>query len=122
MSWFKKKAICPQVNEDGTTELDESCFDESVMASPRATVMFYRTTCSHSINMIPVFAELCNDLKDKMKFCRVSTPTNMPLARKYEVKNTPTFVIFNSGTVSASIVGEKTKDFLRGEIERSFDR
>ena len=122
MSWFKKKEVCPHANEDGTVELDEGCFDDFIRSNPKVMVMFYRTTCSHSINMIPVFAELCNDLKDKVKFCRVSTPTNMPLARKYEVKNTPTFVIFNSGKVSASIVGEKTNDFLRGEIERSFDR
>jgi thioredoxin 1 len=120
MSWFKKKAICPHVNEDGTTELDESCFNESIMASPRAMVMFYRTTCSHSVNMLPVYAELGQDLKDNMRFFRVSTPTNMTLVRKYDIKSTPTFVIFNSGKVSASIVGEKTKDYLKGEIERSF--
>jgi thioredoxin 1 len=120
MSWFKKKAACPHLNEDGTTELDESCFDESIMASPRAMVMFYRTTCSHSVTMLPVYAELSKDLKDGMRFFRVSTPTNMNLVRKYEVKGTPTFVIFNSGKAIGSFVGEKTKDFLKGEIESSF--
>jgi thioredoxin 1 len=120
MSWFKKKDVCPHANEDGTVELDESCFDDFIKSNPKVMVMFYRTTCSHSVNMIPVYAEVSNDLKDKMKFCRVSTPTNMPLVKKYEVKSTPTFMIFNDGKASASIVGEKTKDFLKGEIERSF--
>lgn len=119
MPFFRKKTVCPQMNKDGTIELDESCFDEFVANNSKVVVMFNRSTCSHSVKMNPIFIDLCTEMKEGMKFCKVSTPTNMNLVNRYEVKGTPTFVIFNSGKKIVSIVGERTKEFLKAEIERA---
>jgi thioredoxin 1 len=118
MSFFRKKTIFPQINNDGTIELDESCFDEFVAKNSKVVVMFYRSTCSHSVKMNPIFIDLCTEMKEGMKFCKVSTPTNMELVNRYEIKGTPTFVIVNNGKKIISIVGERTKEFLKAEIER----
>jgi thiol-disulfide isomerase/thioredoxin len=121
MSFFRKKPSCPQFNEDGTIDLDERCFDDFMAGNPKVVVMFHRTTCGHSVNMYPIFLDLCREMKE-VKFCKVSTPTNMSLVHRYEVKGTPTFTIIINGKRVGSMTGETKKDLLKAEIERALSQ
>ena len=117
MSFFHKKTVCPHTNPDGTIDLDESCFDEFVRNNPKVVVMFHRSTCSHSVNMYPIFSDLSKEMTE-LKFCKVSTPTNMNLVHKYDIKGTPTFMMIMNGESAKSMTGEITKELLKAEIER----
>ena len=114
--FWKKKPSYPQLDEDGTVNLDERTFDEFVTKNPKVVVMFHRTTCGHSVNMYPVFSELRGEMTE-VKFIKVSTPTNMSLVHKYDVKGTPTFMMMVNGKNVKSLTGEISKEILRAEIE-----
>jgi|GEM_PF-2029905 len=122
MPLFGKKKVGPSLNKDGTVELDSACMDEYIAKNPRAVVMFYRSTCGHCMIMEPIFAQLCSEMKGLLSFCKVSTPTNMELVKRHSIKGTPTFVLFVDGKEAGSIVGERTKEALKAEIERHLNR
>jgi thioredoxin 1 len=118
MPLFGKKAVGPTLNRDGTMELDASGFDDFVAKNPRLVVMFYRSTCSHSMKMDPIYVQLCSEMKGLIGFCKVSTPANMELVRRFTIKSTPTFVFYIGGKEMGRAVGERTKEALKAEIER----
>jgi thioredoxin len=119
MSLFRKKTVCPSLNKDGTMELDESCFDEFMIKHPKSVIMFYRSTCPHSQKMEPLYSDLCSEMKDRIQFCKVSTPNNMGLVKRFSVKGTPTFVVIIDGKPMSSLAGEKSKDQLKTELEKN---
>jgi thioredoxin 1 len=121
MSLFRRKSIGPALNKDGTTELEARCFDEFIANNHRIVIMFYRSTCGHCMIMDPIYVQLCSEMKASIGFCKVSTPTNMELVRRYSIQGTPTFVVLVNGKVTGSIVGERTKEALKAEIERCIE-
>lgn len=118
MSFFKRKAKGPIESKDGITELDSSSFDGFIAKNPKVVALFYRSNCSHSIKMDPIYSELGVELKGAITFSKVSTPTNIELVRRYSVKGTPTFIVLIDGIEKGRKVGETTKQSLKEEIER----
>jgi thiol-disulfide isomerase/thioredoxin len=116
MPLFGKKKVGPTLNRDGTMELDTSCLDDFVTKNPRVVVMFYRSTCGHSLKMDPIYVQLCSEMKGPVEFCKVSTPANAELVRRLAIKGTPTFVFFVGGKEMGRAVGERTKEALKAEI------
>lgn len=118
MSFFKRKVKGSIESKDGITELDLGGFDDFISKNPKVVVLFYRSNCSHSIKMDPIFSELDTEMKEAIKFCKVNTPTNIELVRRYSVKGTPTFIVVVNGIEKGRKVGEATKQSLKEEIER----
>ena len=101
-------------------DLNEANFDDAVGRNDLAIVMFCRQGCPHCSRMEPLYLELSEEMADRVLFCRVDILSNVALMRKYGINGTPTFKLMKRGSVVGSVVGECSKDLLKGELIKQF--
>lgn len=62
-------------------------------------VDFYADWCQPCVLMVPIFRELTDKMKDKVKVVKVDVEKNAMAALKYHVRSIPTLVLFHHGKV-----------------------
>jgi len=79
-------------------------------------VDFWASWCMPCKMMIPVLNEVAEEAADGVLVGKVNIEEYQSLARKYNVKNIPTMLIFKNGKEVDRVVGVKSKDFLLNKI------
>lgn len=98
---------------DTTTKLQEA-----IAGTRPVLVEFYADWCPHCQRMMPVMAQLKEEMGDKAVIIQVEGDNNPDLMRKYHVHSYPTFIIFKDGQEAWRDGGEKPLSELTDMIKR----
>lgn len=101
--------------------LTKSNFEEEVLKSDKPVLVdFWATWCGPCKAMIPIVEEISNEMDD-IKVGKVNVDDEEFLARAFNVRSIPTFIMFDSGKVTRITLGSMEKEdlvkFIKGELE-----
>lgn len=87
-------------------------------------VDFAATNCGACRMLEPVFRTVAGEMKGKMKFAKfmVDLDKNWEIAEKYNVKLTPTMIVFKNGKELGRLIGYKGKDELKNALENFLEK
>jgi len=88
----------------GIIDLNDSNFDQTVLAENPTLVDFWAEWCGPCKMMHPVFESLSKKYP-KIKFARVNVDNNQSIAMKFAVQSIPTFIMFKAGQVVDKMMG-----------------
>lgn len=92
-------------------ELTSESFDDFVKED-KVVVDFWAPWCGPCKMMGPIFEEVSEELKDKVKFGKVNVDENPEMAQKFGVMSIPTLMFFRDGQPVDKIVGVLPKEEL----------
>ena len=100
-------------------DVTDATFDAEVLKSTIPVLVdFWAPWCGPCKAMLPVVEEISKDYAGKVKVAKVNVDENTEVPGKYSVMSIPSFFLFKGGAVASSFVGVKTKEFVKGEIEK----
>ncbi len=89
-------------------------FDDNVVNSATlALVEFGRPGCPHCQRLKPTMHELADEYENQATIAIVDTTEIRELARRYDVSEVPTLILFKDGEVVEQMVGYREKDKLQ---------
>ena len=98
------------------TNLKSKNFSEFVKKGT-AVVDFWAVWCGPCKIMEPIFDEVAEELKGKVKFGKVNVDENSEIAQKFEVMSIPTLIIFKEGKQIDRVIGVIEKEDLIDKIK-----
>jgi thioredoxin 1 len=93
-------------------------FDQKALQSGLTLIDFYSDSCVPCKRMSPVLAELEETYEGKIFVGKVNIAYDTPIAEKYQVSKTPTFLFFKDGEVVESLSGIQKKADMAALIEQ----
>jgi len=93
------------------TELTSNNFEDFIKEGI-ALVDFFSDSCPPCLMMAPIFKEVSEKFKGKVKFGKLNTEDNQELAQKFNVSTIPNFVLFKDGKVVDNFVGGMSEEEL----------
>lgn len=88
-------------------------FEKEVLQSDMPVLVdFWASWCNPCKMMTSVVEEIENEMKGKVKVCKVNIDEEADLAVKYNIMSIPTFLIFKDGKVMNKAVGMQDKQEL----------
>lgn len=105
---------------DSVLEVNAKNWEEEILQSDLLVVVeFWHDSCPSCKSLAPIYMEVANEYKDKIKFAKLNVLTskdNRDIAVKYGVMSTPTLIFFCDGKSIATKVGRdgfETKERLK---------
>ena len=93
-------------------------FDEKVLKSPRPVLVdFYSDRCPPCRKLAPTISKLESEYKGKADVFKVDVDEVAELARRYEIRNIPTVMLFDKGEIVKKWIGLKDESTYRGAID-----
>ncbi|NFI51557.1 thioredoxin [Clostridium botulinum] len=81
-------------------------------------VDFFADWCGPCKMLAPIFEELEEEMKDKVKFFKVNVDESGELASKFRVFSIPTMIIFKDGKDVSTEVGFLPKEKIKMNLEK----
>ena len=81
-------------------------------------VDFFADWCGPCKMLAPIFEELEEEMKDKVKFFKVNVDESGELASKFSVFSIPTMIIFKEGKDVSTEVGFLPKEKIKMNLEK----
>ena len=100
---------------------DESFQREVIEARQPVLVEFWAPWCQPCLEMQPAVEQLANELRGRVKVCRINIDDAPDVARSYDVNAPPVFLLFRDGDVMKRRSGKQTKSALRELISDAFN-
>lgn len=101
-----------------TKDITKENFEQEVLQSDQPVLLeFWANWCGQCKAFAPVIDEVCKDMGDKVKICKVEVDENPELAAEYEVRAIPTMFIIKDGEVIDTIEGARTKEELEQKLD-----
>jgi thioredoxin 1 len=94
----------------------ESNFYTIINIEKPVLVDFYATWCGPCNRLAPILKQVKEVLGDKIKIIKIDTDKNQDLAAKYQVRDVPTMILFQSGKQLWRQSGLLTKAEILQEI------
>ena len=94
-----------------------SDFEEEVLKEKGVVVVdFWATWCGPCKMIAPIVEELDEEMSN-VKFVKVDVDKNPQIANQYKIVSIPTLKIFKDGKLINTLIGFKTKDALKIDVE-----
>ena len=94
-----------------------SDFEEEVLKEKGVVVVdFWATWCGPCKMIAPIVEELDEEMSI-VKFGKVDVDKNPQIANQYKIVSIPTLKIFKDGKLINTLIGFKTKDALKIDVE-----
>jgi thioredoxin 1 len=95
----------------------DATFAETVLAAELPFVVdFWADWCPPCRPMARTLAELAPEFEGRLLIGKINADENPESTRAYRVMSMPTLLFFNSGVVTASLVGARPKSILRAAL------
>ena len=107
------------MNSDQTIKIDGMNWkDEVLKAELPVVIEFFSPTCPYCQQLTPIFQKLSEEYVQKIKFGMVDISKNNEIASGYGVMGVPTLKFFCAGRPIYEIVGLRSENELREELEK----
>lgn len=94
-----------------------SDFEEEVLKEKGVVIVdFWATWCGPCKMIAPIVEELDEEMSN-VKFVKVDVDKNPQIANQYKIVSIPTLKIFKDGKLINTLIGFKTKDALKIDVE-----
>jgi len=96
-------------------EINSSNFKEKIKEG-RCAVKYEADWCFPCKQLAPIFEELSNEM-DNLNFFKLNVDESGDIAQSYGVRGIPTLIVFKNGEETNRIVGVKSKEDLKKELQ-----
>ena len=90
--------------------------EENLKEKGVVVVDFWATWCGPCKMIAPIVEELDEEMSN-VKFVKVDVDKNLQIANQYKIVSIPTLKIFKDGKLINTLIGFKTKDALKIDVE-----
>lgn len=97
------------------TVLDAGNFEKET--KDLCIVDFYADWCGPCRRMAPVFEEVSENYKGKVKFCKVNTENSPEIASRFSIMGIPCLIIIKNGEEIDRIVGLVSHEELKKRLD-----
>ncbi|MFQ5986742.1 MAG: thioredoxin family protein [Thermoplasmata archaeon] len=105
--------------EDGVFEASSKAWDDVILGSDvLVAVDFWHENCSWCTRLEPLYQRVAREYADRMKFAKLHVLRESKIANRYGVLGTPIIKFFCRGQEVYEIVGYRTLEVLRQELEK----
>ncbi|MEM4325724.1 MAG: thioredoxin [Candidatus Pacearchaeota archaeon] len=84
---------------------------------------FYADWCMPCLMMAPIIEEIGKKFKGKIKFGKINIDENIELAKRFEIRSIPSFIIFEDGKIKERFIGtmyiKELEDKLKKYIKQN---
>ena len=103
-------------------EVSDGNFDQTLLqAETPVLVDFWAPWCRPCLMVAPILEELAEEYSGRLAIGRLNVDQNMVTASKYHVMAIPTMILFKGGKPISNIVGFKTKEQLKRELDAALE-
>ena len=98
-------------------EVTDATFDSVVLDSELPVVVEFKSDfCGYCIRMRPVVAAVAAAHRETFTFVKLDVNTQRVKTAEYEIRATPTYIVFQNGEVAGSFGGAMAKEKLIAKI------
>ena len=106
------------MSSEKVLHLTDASFDQEVVNSQIPVLVdFWAEWCMPCRMVAPAVEELAEEYDGKVKFGKLNTDEARDTAMKFGITAIPTLLLFKGGQVARKVVGVKSKQDLKKEIE-----
>lgn len=99
--------------------ISASNFENEVLNSNQPVLMYYWAKwCSDCKSFAPIFDQLVEEYKGKIKLVKLDIDDNIEIANKFFVMSIPTLLLFKNGAPIARMVEERNRDTIKQIIDK----
>ena len=102
------------------TELSKDYKKTLAQETKPYVIEFYTPWCGVCKQVMPLFAEVAAEYKDKYSFYKVNVDEIVELAKDYNIKSVPTLLFIKNGEVKNKHHGYITKEDIIAKLKESF--
>ena len=93
-------------------------FEAEVLKSDVPVLVdFWASWCGPCLSMAPIIEELAKEYEGKAKVLKMNIDEASETPGKFNVMSIPTFIVFKDGEAVNTLVGTKSKEDLKKEID-----
>lgn len=97
--------------------VSDNTFEAEVLKSDLPVLVdFWAEWCGPCKAIAPILDEVSEDLKGKLKVCKVNVDEAQELAAKFTIMSIPTMLIFKNGEQVDQLVGAVPKDQILEKV------
>lgn len=101
-------------------EVDHNNFDQ-IIESGDTVVEFYLSSCPACKKFAPVYDAVSEDYKSDLRFTKIELPREREVANRYNIKHTPTLILFRDGKEKERHVGGLNTSELKSLIDNTYN-
>jgi thioredoxin 1 len=107
-------------------DVDARSWEKEILQSDTLVLVdFWHEQCSWCKRLEPIYSEVAEEYKDKVKFAKLNvleSNENRNIAVKYGVMGTPTLVFFCEGRTVETVAGFQPKERLKQLVDDVIDK